>query len=63
MNKFDSKRFTLVAVAFLVLSTMGIWSMAIEMQGVAVAVVGTLTGIIMWYLEKETKRPSGKKES
>ena len=58
MKKFSSKRFTLVVSAFTVLSVMGLWSMAKEMEAVAVTVVGTLTAIIMWYLEKETKRES-----
>jgi len=57
-DKFESKRFTLVAFSFIILSTMGIWSMIVKMEAVAVAVVGTLTMMIMWYIKKESDRPS-----
>lgn len=59
-NKFESKRFTLVVFAFIILSVMGIWSMWAKMEAVAMAVVATLTAMIMWYIKKESDRPSVK---
>ncbi len=62
LNKFESKRFTLVIFAFIVLSTMGIWSIPSKMEAVGVAVAGALAAVIMWYVKKESDRPSIKKE-
>ncbi len=61
MKKFDSKRFTIVIGACGVLSFMGIWSVLKGMEGLGAAVVVILGQIIVWYLEKESKKPSAKK--
>ena len=57
-RKFNSKRFTFVAIAMLVLAVMGITAVFKGMEGVGSTVAIAMGGIITWYLEKETKRPS-----
>lgn len=59
-EKFNSKRFTLVVLAFIVLSVMGIWSIPAGMDAVGVAVAGALAAVIMWYVRKESETPSVK---
>lgn len=58
MNKFLSKRFTLVVSAFTVMTYLGVAAVHKEMDAVVVIVVGSLAGIITWYINQETKRPS-----
>ncbi len=62
-KKFDSKRFTFVAIAMLVLAVMGIMAVYKGMQGVGSTVALSMAGIITMYMQKETQRPSGKEES
>lgn len=58
MKKFLSKRFTLVVSAFIVMTYLGVVAVHKEMDAVVVIVVGSLAGIITWYINQETKRPS-----
>lgn len=61
MGKFNSKRFTLIAASFLVLSFMGVFAMWKGMEAVAVTVATALAGIVAYYTNQETKRPSNGK--
>lgn len=53
-----SKRFLLVATALIIVATMGVIALFKDMEAVAVTCVTGLIGIIGFYVEKETKRPS-----
>lgn len=58
MNKFNSKRFLFVAISFLVLGFMGVFAVINGMEGIGSTVAVSLAGVVTWYLEKETSRPS-----
>jgi len=58
MKKFGSKRFTLIAASFTVLTFMGVLAMFKEFEAVAVTVATALAGIVAYYTNQETKRPS-----
>lgn len=59
-KKFDSKRFVLVAIAFVILSFMGVFAVVKGMEGIGSTVALSLAGVVTWYLQKETEKPSGK---
>ena len=59
MEKLKSKRFFFVASAFVVLGFMGVVSVLNGMEGIGSTVAISLAGIVSWYIQNETKRPSG----
>ena len=58
MKKFNSKRFTLVALSFIILSLIGIIGVFKGMEGTAASRVSVLGALVGWYTKNETDRPS-----
>ena len=60
MNKFESKRFSLVVAAFVIVGGMGITSLFVGMEAIGVTCATGMCGLIGYYVNQETKRPSKK---
>ncbi len=59
-KKFESKRFTLVACAFVTVAGMGIGSLFTGMEAVGVTCATGMCALIGYYVKQETTRPSDK---
>lgn len=58
---WNSKRFTLVVASFLVVSAVSLIAVLKGMEGTAAACVTVLGGVVGWYTQNETARPSESK--